>query len=139
MDVVINANDAMLVVAIYLREVDLDPMQISERLGVVPSRVQRRGEPLRTSENGVAKIGLWAIIAGTNSLDVSEHVEELLTRIGDRERPLNQIDLVEEAYFDILVALEGHKNSAGTIECFLTADHVKRIARLGLEIRFTCM
>src|SRR5690348_9121705 len=67
--------------ALTLTGRDLDPNQVTETTGMVPSRIWRRGDPIRGTLR--YEIGGWSVrspLSVANNLE--EHVRALLTAIG---------------------------------------------------------
>jgi hypothetical protein len=129
--------------ALYLRGKDLDPAYVSSILGVDPTSSQHRGEQHLTStkKEFVTKIGIWALIEESDSVNVSGFVEEIDSKLGAFGSSLSKIDGVEEAYIDVFVAMSGDRGGA-TCELDFSSENVKVLNRFGLPIRvtvtFTC-
>jgi hypothetical protein len=131
--------DYKFVVAIYLRGDDLDPTYVTSVLGVEPWRYQSKGEAKITSTNRkfVTKIGLWALVAKTESSDLSAHIEELSSKIGNNISALTKITGVEEAYLDVFVTLDADDDGGGTCEFQLDHENLQTLVRFGMPARFT--
>jgi len=87
-------------IALYLKGSDLDPTIVSKTLGIEPSRSQKKGGYTHGSTKVIAKIGMWALEISSDSRPVEEMVEELIRKIGDSARPLNEIEGVAAASFE---------------------------------------
>lgn len=131
-----KTSDHLISVSLLLRGVDLDPKRISEKLKVDPDRRQKRGDPKPKSPKYIAKIGVWAIAAKSESRPLYELVDEVLARIGNIHEILTRIDGVEQAHLDIFYALNEHVES-NTIEFDINEYQLKRVAELGLTISVT--
>ena len=129
----------LITVALYLRGDDLDPELVSRTLGITPSRSQRRGEKQTTSTNKeiTTRIGLWAILSESKSRALSDHVAELITRVGTKRDRLLGIPGVQEAYVDVFMAADADADGGGTCEFDLSAEQVAFVAGLGTPIKFT--
>jgi hypothetical protein len=125
----------LIIVAIYLRGERLQPERVSQVLSVQPSKSQKTGGLCYESRNVTAKIGIWALIAQTDSAIVSDHIDELLKKIGSPPRPLDEIDGVEEAYLDVFVGVEDE--NAMTVEFAIPKSQLKAVVGLGLCGHFT--
>ena len=132
-----SMKDPKLVISIYLRGNELKPGYVSEVLGVRHSQSQRKGELRTDSKKLIAKIGVWSLVAKTASKAVPDHIDELLATIGNFQARLNQIDGVEDAYLDILIALDDQDTR--TVEFRLAERHLHELSRLGLYVQFTVM
>jgi len=126
---------SLIIVAIYLRGERLQPEHISQMLSLQPSKSQKTGRLCYESKNVIAKIGIWALIAQTDSAIVSDHIDELLKKIGNLPTPLDEFEGVEEAYLDIFIGAEG--DSAKTVEFVIPKSQLKEVVRLGLYAHIT--
>jgi hypothetical protein len=113
----------------------LQPEHVSQALSVQPSKSQKTGGPCYESKNVTAKIGIWALIAQTDSAIVSDHIDEILKKIGSPPTPLDKIDGVDEAYLDVFIGVEDE--SAKTVEFAIPRSQLKEVVRLGLCGHFT--
>lgn len=132
-----SAKDPKIVISIYLRGNQLEPDYISNILGIQPSESQKKGELRPCSKQVIAKIGVWSLVAQTDSRAIHDHIDELLGVIGTVQARLNQIDGVEDAYLDIFIALDDE--GTRTAECRLSEKHLEELSRLGLCVHFTVM
>jgi|SRR5579862_36287 len=126
-----------MIVAIYLRGTSLNPDQISDLLGLSPSRWQKRGELKPGSERFVAKIGLWGLIAQTESDKIDDHIDELLAKLGVAKIDLDKLNGVEQAYLDIFFASDDGQDGRKTVEFMLSRRQVVAVNSLGLSIQVT--
>lgn len=102
-------------VAIYLRGDRLNPSDVSEILGIEPSRFQKKGELKSGSEKYVAKLGLWMLKAQTNSTSISDQIGELLEKLKMLQTRLDQIEGVEEASLDIFIPMDKEVQNSQTV------------------------
>jgi hypothetical protein len=122
-------------VAIYLCGKRLQPAHVSQVLNLQPSKSQTKGGPTCHSTKFIAKVGLWALVAQSHSTVVSDHIEELLKKIGSPPTPLDEIDGVEAAQMDVFVAVEDDDEK--TIQIVIPRSQLKEIVQLGLSAQFT--
>jgi hypothetical protein len=66
---------------------------------------------------------------------VSDHIDEILKKIGSPPTPLDKIDGVDEAYLDVFIGVEDE--SAKTVEFAIPRSQLKEVVRLGLCGHFT--
>ena len=136
-----NQQNQKLEVALYLRGDDLDPAQVSQLLGLEPTKSQRKGEERLTSTNRkiTAKVGLWALVAESKSNDLSVLIDELTSKIGDRAAaPLPSIPGVQEAFLDVFIAIDADReDGGGTCEFQLSTEDLHSLKRVGVATRFT--
>ena len=85
----------------------------------------------------VAKTGLWALVAKTESGDLPVHIQELASKIGDGGPVLTDIAGVQEAYVDVFVAVDADDDGGGTCEFQLSQENVRALDRFGIPIQFT--
>jgi hypothetical protein len=124
-------------VSIYLRGDELQPEHVSQVLGVQPTQFQTKGGPTSHSTKVIAKIGVWALYAQTDSIEISDHIDELLKMIGNPITPLDEIDGVEEAYLDVFISSSDENDARKTVEFVISKDQLKELVRLGLCGHFT--
>lgn len=87
------------------------------------------------SKKAIAKIGVWALMAQTESLSVTDHIDELLEKIATPQISLDQIEGVEEAYLDIFIAKDNAERT--TAEFMLDKHYIRKLGHLGLSVQFT--
>lgn len=128
-------------VAIYLRGDTLDPDLVSRRLGVLPSRSQRKGEKRLLPDNRevATKTGMWTLSLekDSNAIDLSEAVEQLINEIGAQHSTLTSIPGVEEAYLDVFISTAPDSDGEGNFEFQLTERNIGALQALGLPVHFT--
>jgi hypothetical protein len=132
-------GDASLVaVSVCIRGVELNPHLVSDTLGIVPSRLQRKGDIKITSTNKtvVAKIGLWNLDSGVESKDICEHIDKLATKIGGKADLIRSIEGVSEAYLDVFIAADADPDGGGTIYLNLDSECINNIFTIGLPASF---
>src|SRR5437762_1177368 len=121
---------------IYLRGHSLDPAHASRLIGIKPTRSQVTGGFKPGSKKYIAKIGMWALQAKSESGPVSDLVEELIQRIDNRPIRLDQIEGVEDAHLDIFVAMDDTRESE-TLEFAVTKTQINKLSQLGLSVSVT--
>jgi hypothetical protein len=132
-------RNELISVGLYLRGDNLDPKSVSNKLGVEPSDSQRKGDKKITSTNReyIRNIGIWSLIAESESLSLSDLVSQVTEQIKSDDLSLHDIDGVQEAYLDVFIARDSDENHEGTIEFELSRDNIAEIARLDLRVFFT--
>lgn len=131
-----------IVVGLYLRGDDLDPAFVSKKLGVSPSRSQYKGERKVTSTNReyATKIGMWALIAESDTSDTSvlcDHINQLISKVGIPPTTFLNIEGVQEAYVDVFIAADADEDGEGTYEFQLSNQNMAALHQLDLPVRFT--
>lgn len=116
----------LLDLAIRLGGHDLDPEQVSATLGIQYSRAQKRGGPRASSKKYVAKFGMWVLEVDSRSKSLAELTERLLKKIGKPPVPLNAVQGVEDAHFEVFFGMAdtGKKNA---LEFSFSNEHLARI------------
>ena len=136
-----NQQNQKLQVTLYLRGEDLEPEQVSQLLGLEPTKSQRKGEERFTSTNRkvTAKVGLWALEAESKSNDLSVLVNELASKIDDRAAVLlPSIPGMQEMFLDVFIAIDADReDGGGTCEFQLSAEDLHSLKRVGVATRFT--
>lgn len=128
-------------VAIYLYGEDLDPLVISQVLGVSPTRAWRRGERIVGEKSGGEfnpRIGLWMYKTISQSKQLSDHVNEILAclklnTVGEIER----VNGVQQAKIDVYMLPDAGEDATLSLD----ARDLQALGRLGLRLEITagCM
>jgi len=124
-------------VALYLRGHELDPVYISQKLGIQPTRSQKKGNFKAGSRKFIAKIGIWALKIKSESRTISDLVGELFDKMADQSIRLDRIVGVEDAHLDIFFAFGDDEKDS--VEFMLTKDQIGKASQLGLSICVTVM
>jgi len=134
---VFKKDELKIIAAIYLKGDQLQPDYISKTLGIQPTRSQLNGEVSNGKSRVVYKVGLWALIAQTNSPLVSVHLNELIKKIGKLKTPLNRMPGIEEAWIDIFIPVDEEEINNFKIEFELDNEFLKKILAMGLALRIS--
>lgn len=135
-------SDKKVIVGLYLKGHGLDPQQLTEAIGVMPTVAHGRGEPQTTSSGRkfVTKIGVWGFVIDEDPAEVVDVIASLIATLGRQEKSLAKLPDVQDAYIDIFVAADSDEDGEGTCEMALTELQMKALSAYGLPIRFTvCM
>ncbi|MGO9772716.1 MAG: DUF4279 domain-containing protein [Roseiarcus sp.] len=134
-----TGQNPLIEVTIYLRGDALEPEAITRALGINPSRAQKKGDVHTTSTNHkvVRKIGLWAVDSKSKSLELSDHLSEVLGKFDTTLISLGALPSVEEAYIDIFYAYSSEDIMNVDIEFCVTKPQIDTISRLGLKLQTT--
>lgn len=113
-----------------LKDEALDPEQVSERIGLAPTRSHKRRDPVAEAHLRSAHFGLWVVsVPRRESYEIDVVVDELLDLLDPHwERIVSTIqalDLTGTLYADVLVADEFP--GVG-----LSENALRRMARLGV-------
>ena len=130
-----------ILVSLYFYGDLLDPDVITDCLGVTPTKSFKLGDEHVTVLGGrvVRKTGLWALQSETNSVQLSDHIEQLannLIKIANRKRVLAELPNVDETYLDIFVC-GGTDKDGGDAKFEISPRHLKIISELGARVKFT--
>jgi hypothetical protein len=134
-----KTNSDLIVVGIYIRGVDLDPDVITRRLGINPTRIQRKGEE-KTSPSGSkynSKIGLWGLLSDSTSLKISDHLSHLISKLNINGDEIRSLAGVEDAYFDIFVASSSDEDGEGDYGFEFSKESLSLLANVNLPVHFT--
>jgi hypothetical protein len=128
-----------LIVAIYLRGDQLDPTDVTQSLGIVPTKSQKKCDRLisSTGKEASRRIGIWCVKAQSTSLTLSDHVAELMKLFGQNKRDLKLLKDVEDAYLDIFLASDQEGDSENSTTLLLHPSEINFISSLGLSIQIT--
>lgn len=132
-------SDYKITVAVYLRGDSLDPVFISNVIGVNPTRSQYKGQKNLTSTNRefLSKIGMWSLVSESCSSKISDHVNDLFSQIGGCELVLSSISGVDEAYVDIFIASTTDGANDASCDFDLNEAALSALATLALPVRFS--
>lgn len=134
-----NTSDKKVIVSLYLLGDELDPVLISEELGVTPSETRRKGEK-RASSTGreyTNRTGLWSLVIDRDQAEVAGVTAILLAELEPCKKNLSTLPGVNDAYFDVFVAGLADDGGEGTCEFAIKSDQLALLALFGLPIRFT--
>jgi hypothetical protein len=126
-------------VTVYVWGDALAPAEISSILGVHPSLARRKGETrlIRTKQTITCQTGVWALDIKVNSTELSAHIAEVESLIGNRACRLPEAFGVEGAYLDIYVALTLMESNGGKFSLRLAEEDVHALHRIGLPLELS--
>jgi hypothetical protein len=126
-------------VSIYLYGDALDPLEISSRLGLVPSKSRRKGEQLSPKRPALAKTGIWCVRskADADVIDLPAAIQALLGKLGPEPPMLTALPGVEHGHLDVFVIRNTDHTGGGTSEFELSAQNIEALKALGLDVRIT--
>jgi Domain of unknown function (DUF4279) len=116
---------------------ELDPEALSRRLGITPSKSQRRGQVFTNSlgRNRTAKVGGWFLSSeeNVNSKDLRRHLDWLIAQLRDGVQELTALQ--NEAGIQMwITVIWWSKNGDGWFT--LESQHMRAIAEMNLECQF---
>jgi len=131
-------KNSLLEVSLYLKGTELDVEGVSRRLGVTPTKVNRRGEPkVRAQESPTYATTTWKFSRKAESRDVNGTLIELLDSINMTTRPMD-MEGVDDAFIDVFLAQTVEPGELGSsIEWTLSAEALVALQRIGLSVRFS--
>lgn len=134
-----STSDKKVIVSLYLLGDDLDPIRISNELGVTPTEARRKGEKRKSSTGSeyVNKTGLWCLVIDRDHAEVVDVTASLLAALEPSKKSLSALPGVQDAYFDVFVAGLADGDGEGVCEFAIESDQLASLARFGLPIRFT--
>lgn len=124
-------------VALYLYGTELDPLVITQIIGVKPTKSWRRGERIAGEKSGsefTAKIGLWMLKSTSRSKELSDHLHELLTCLNKKRLDkIEHIKGVQHAKIDVYLLPESGEDATLSLDgCDLLI-----LGQLGLRLDLT--
>ena len=124
-------------VSLYLKGIGLNPDELTGRLGIAPTRAHKKGETWMTStgKQVVERTGQW-VLTIRSSDDLSASLGELVAMTG-RDAPLSELPGVDEAYFDIFVAVDADDRGGGSVEFEMSVVTAVAIGKLALPVQFS--
>ncbi len=124
-------------VSLYLKGHDLNPEELTLRFGIEPTRAHKRGKTWFTSAGTqvVEKTGLW-VLSIRNFGELSAGLAQLVA-MTDRGGSPSEIPGIQEAFFDIFIAVDADDEGGGTGEFEMDAAYTVAIGKLALPIRVT--
>lgn len=134
-----NQQSPMIVVALYVRGYELDPLHVTRLLGVAPTRSSKKGEKALsvTNKEVVSRAGLWVLSSDAESDNVSDHIYVLLEKIKNDAKSISSISGVEEAFVDIFIAASSDDDGSSSSSFGLGTDILSSLSELGLPVQIT--
>jgi hypothetical protein len=130
-----------ILVGIYLNGKSLDPVKLTDLLGVSPSTSKRKGDKrvISTGREVVAKMGQWALMTelDADSFDLPTVLSELGKNIRSFDDGLGSLPGVDNGYVDVFAATIANAEAGATCEFELSQQSVNLLRSLGLPVRFT--
>jgi hypothetical protein len=121
-------------IAIVLQGANLEPNDVSERLGILPSELS---VPLEQSANGgVRELGRWELALQDFGTDFAVEIARLLTIVAGRRCEFDELPSVEQAHIRIQVWAENTEGGLATVAFQISVEHLNGIAELRLPIEF---
>lgn len=115
----------------------MSPDDVTDRLGVTPTRVLRLGQAWVTARKTISyhKVNGWFLSSKgvLDSTDISEHLEWLLARIEPASNALDALMDEPDVRMDVYCTVEGKRRA---VSCPILADHIRRFERLGVELAY---
>lgn len=132
------SKDPKLIVALYLRGELLDPDQVTQRFGIEPSKMHKKGDIhiTPTGHKVTAKHGLWALIIELDSPSLDDHLLSLAGSL-PADLSLSSISSVEDAYFDVFVGMTSDADGDAECELEVSPRLLAQLAGFGLPVRIT--
>ena len=126
-------------ISLYLRGTDLNPLHVSNILGIEATRSHSKGHKSITSKGReiIAKTGLWGLSAEGDTNDIAALFSDLLSKIEPGISQLANAQKVEEAYVDVFATLDAEDDGGGTFEIELGVDELGGLSRLKIPVRLT--
>lgn len=131
-------TERKVIASLYFKGLDLDPLEVTKVLGVNPTVSHGRGEIHKTSSGNefATKTGFWGLVVNRDSAEVSDVVMELLAILKGNHPPWN-ISGLQEAYFDIFIAVSLDEDCDGTCAMELPSVQMRALAQYSLPVRIT--
>ena len=133
-----KSKEPKLIVSLYLRGQALDPEAVTHVIGILPTSVQSSGHRKVTSSGRefTTKLGVWSLSVELDSSSLDAHLAQLA-----RDLPYGvnfaSIPGVNDAYFDVFVALATDLDGEAKGEFDISQVVLGVLARLGLPVRIT--
>lgn len=121
---------------LVLRGDQLDPEIVSSLLGVKGSKMRKKGEPWRTSNNHeiTPKIGIWTLDANRGSMSLHDQMSSLKKQLESAKCSPLDIPGVDSGELCVFVALGSNDHGGGEYKCELSPDDLVWISGLGVPV-----
>lgn len=106
-----------------------DPASVTDRLGISPTKIKRKGERLHGTM--VQKTDCWILESAMprEDCDLDHHVGDLLARVAPKKKEIRKV--VDESFGRLtLVGYFNHANDGFRLK----KEHVALISEMGLEV-----
>ena len=112
---------------------EMNPNEISQKLNLTPLSVEVKGEPIELPKGGsyLSEENMWHIRSSVNSLDVNDHLKELLDRLETNEADLDE-SMGKSVFTVTYLNNYLYAGSGPTLE----SEVVARIGKFNAEIAF---
>jgi hypothetical protein len=126
-------------VALYIHGDDLNPSEITDRLGVTPDVARRKGDRRQLVSGSIAtqKTGVWSRQLDTDAAGISAAALQLVAEFEASEQRLDLLPGVEAVTIDIYCALGVDEINSNNLSFVLPQTVVERISKLGADINVT--
>lgn len=127
-------------VSLYLKGDSLSPIDLTEILGVVPTRAHSMGDKrlLVSGKEVKRRTGLWVLtMRDDHAEDFSALMRSLMDKFSACDQSLATLPGVEEAFVDVLVMRPANDGGGGTNEFWMDGDILNSLGKLGLPLQVT--
>ena len=126
-------------VSLLLHGDQLDPDQVTIKLGVNASKSRHKGETWRTITNNevTPKTGFWSLAAKKESMELHDQISSLRQQLSSATCSPLCIPGVENAEISVFIALGNNERGGGDYQCKLTAADIAWIDGLEVPVTFT--
>lgn len=135
-DDVKHLSPPLIDVALYLRGDAIDPVLITNSLGVDPSKAHTKGAKRRIASGAelISKTGLWELTSEEQSTSVSKHLSWIQERIRYSDKSLLSLPGVTDAELNVFIALGIQKDGAETYETALSVAQLSWLSTIGASL-----
>lgn len=131
-----NGKNGVVDSFLVLRGDHLNPDMVTSRLGVKGSKMRKKGEAWRTSNNHeiTSKTGVWTLDANRQSTSLHDQISSLKQQLALAKCPPLEILGVDCGELCVFVALDSNDHGGGDYRCQLTPDDLAWMSGLGVPL-----
>ena len=123
---------------------NLVPGEVTNLLGIAPTRSRAKGESLPGRpllRHDLLQVGMWTLSTAGYILsqNLSDHVAFLVEKLGCKIQALKERGLIDQARLSLLVHVGESKLDVASWEDELDAELIADIAKLGASLAITVM
>ena len=125
-------------IAVYVHGDNLEPLKLTEFLGIKPDSNWKSGDERLLSSGKVvkAKTGMWTLSVPLTDGDMDHVLAKLIEALGESFPKILSVPGIDSAYADVFICISREQSDAGyTLK--LTNSELTAIVNAGLDIQVT--
>lgn len=123
-------------VYLWLHGDELDPADVTKRIGIAASKQCKKGDRHVTSTGSeiIRKRGMWSLDSSNNSDPIANQISEILGLFKENQNLFQLFPRLQTAELSIFCAVDHDSEGEGMVELSIENEVLVAAAALGLEI-----